>query len=630
VGTSVYRYRFAAAAVILALCVLFELSGSSIDCLSQFFNGELTGSGVLFGSPQVMRSDEFAVMTPFSLSQYFNHSGAYPYFSETIRGTLTDTFIVYGQPSWDIATVFRPFFWGYLLLGPAKGLSFFWVARLLALFLISFEFAMVYTRKDKLLSLAAAFLIALAPIVQWWFAVNGLVEMLVFGQLALLSVRGFLRSSKAWVRLLASLLFFWCLGAYILTFYPAWQVPLVYVFAALLVYVVLENRKAYVFRPRIDILAWALGLCVLVVGLLYVYSKSADTVATVLGTAYPGARVDTGGGELLSLFSSAHGGLPAPESAAFLDLFPLGILLALYLIFVEKKRDPLLIPLLAAQLLLLVYCVFGLPEPLARASLLSLSFAHRTLLAVGFANILLLLRSLALMERSPRVWQAAAVALVLAAGVGFLCRMANIEHFGRLYTLLLMAALFVCFLGVLLLHRNAVIKRLVVAALIVAVCIEGGLVNPIQRGLDVIYESELVSSIEEISRNDDGLWLVEASFPVTNLPIVVGAPTMNSTNVYPDLERWRQLDPSGEYEDIYNRYAHINVELSDDATSFELVAGDAFKLHLNYRDLSTLEVSYLMSTQDYRAKHNPAVDFTLLDRVGSYYLYELDYAENTH
>ena len=108
-------------------------------------------------------------LRPFTFSQYYNDSGQYPYFSETIRGTLTDTFIAYGLPSWNICTIFRPFVWGYLLFGPARGLSFFWVVRLLALFLVSFEFAMVYTKGNKWLSLAAGMLIAFAPTVQWWF-----------------------------------------------------------------------------------------------------------------------------------------------------------------------------------------------------------------------------------------------------------------------------------------------------------------------------------------------------------------------------------------------------------------------------------------------------------------------------
>lgn len=82
-------------------------------------------SETLIGISRSIRSDEWAVNTPMMISQYFNNAAPFPYFSETIRGALTDVFIVYGQPVLNIVEIFRPFHWGYLLLSPAKGLAFF-------------------------------------------------------------------------------------------------------------------------------------------------------------------------------------------------------------------------------------------------------------------------------------------------------------------------------------------------------------------------------------------------------------------------------------------------------------------------------------------------------------------------
>lgn len=44
--------------------------------------------------------------------------------------------MVYGQPSYAVATLFRPFLWGYLLLGAERGLAFFWDARMLCMMLV--------------------------------------------------------------------------------------------------------------------------------------------------------------------------------------------------------------------------------------------------------------------------------------------------------------------------------------------------------------------------------------------------------------------------------------------------------------------------------------------------------------
>lgn len=122
----VYQLRYLAAAVILFCCVLFEISGSSIGFWSVLLDGTYENSaqdnsGDLLGSSRSIRTDEWAVSTPMAFSQEYNHTGEYPYFSDTIRGDSTDAFIVYGQPvrSWEV--IFRPFQIGYLFLG-----SFTW------------------------------------------------------------------------------------------------------------------------------------------------------------------------------------------------------------------------------------------------------------------------------------------------------------------------------------------------------------------------------------------------------------------------------------------------------------------------------------------------------------------------
>ncbi|TXJ40439.1 DUF7657 domain-containing protein [Brachyspira pilosicoli] len=89
------RYRFAIAAIVFILCIIFEISGSSMGIYSNWLNTE---SGVIFGESRGIRSDEWKVLTPFMLSQYENHTGKFPYFSDTIRGDKTDVYMVYGLP----------------------------------------------------------------------------------------------------------------------------------------------------------------------------------------------------------------------------------------------------------------------------------------------------------------------------------------------------------------------------------------------------------------------------------------------------------------------------------------------------------------------------------------------------
>lgn len=628
-----YRYRYLIALIILVACVLLEISGSSIACLGRQIGSNNTGT--LFGIPRLIRSDEYATITPLTFSQYYNHSGQFPYFSETIRGATTDTFISYGLPSWNICTVFRPFLWGYLLLEPAKGLSFFWVARLLALWLVCFEFAMVYTNKSKWLSLAAAMLISLAPTVQWWYAVCGLVEMLIFSQGALLCVYHYMHTEKTLRKLVFAGIFLWCLGGYIYAFYPAWQISIGFVFITLLVYIILENKKGASFRWKREIPIIAAVLVIFAASVVYILSKSGDTISAIMNTVYPGSRSDTGGNGFLGLFkygasmffplTSQGLNTNTCEASAFFDLFPMGILLAIYVLFIEKKRDRMLILILIIQTVLLVYVIIGFPAFLAKITQLKYSPTNRALLALGLSNILLLIRSMSVSEKKPKTAVILVLSLALSIGVSLLCRQATGDYIGIFFEVAVVAVLFTGFMLTFAARSNGWRKLFALFCTLVVI-LSGGLVNPVQRGVDMIYKNELVQTIQSVSEKDNGLWIVESGYPITNIPILVGAPTINSTNVYPDLERWHNLDPERKYEDVYNRYAQIAVELSEDKTRFGLIQADSFLLTLNYEDLKKLEVKYILTAKNYDSFPNDLdMKFDFINKTNGFNIYEIRY-----
>lgn len=107
--------------------------------------------------------------------------------------------------------------------------------------------------------------------------------------------------------------------------------------------------------------------------------------------------------------------------------------------------------------------------------------------------------------------------------------------------------------------------------------------------------------VKNIVKDSDAkdTWIVEGmGFPVINLPMMVGAPTINSTNVYPTLERWHELDPERKYDDIYNRYAHILVNIVEEEASFELIQADYFILNININYLKKLDAKYILTGND--------------------------------
>lgn len=612
----IYLYRYYIAIGIFVLGILFEINGSSLGCWELLVSGGERGR-VILGTSRPIRSDEWIVSSSMLASQY---KADFPYFNSLYRAVPTDMFIVYGQPVKDIAVLFRPFHWGYLFLPFAKGLSFYWVGKAVALMLVSFELGMLLTEKRKNLSFLFAVMVCLAPATQWWYAVNSFPDMLIYGQLVVLLIYNYFNVKKYFVRFVIGVAFAICCGAYALVFYPAWQIPFAYAFFALAIWALYKTDRLFSWKKDIPILTVALFL--LVVGLAYVAFKSFDTIQSVMNTAYPGARCEVGGGGLSYFFrypgnllfavkETGGYGIVAPEWSVMLDLFPLGWILTAFVLLKERKKDLLLIMLAIVSLFFSVYVVFGVGEGMAKFSLLSNSTISRVFTAVGFINLLMLVRSMALMHQPMKVAEAAVGALILSFSIVMLSKkyvyMIYLDSVSVTILIVFFGILFYCLLCVTRKHMICVILGLIIPMS----CISGGLVNPVRSGVYDTAASSLGRVVRSIDKADSGIWLdATGEGRMGDFLGAVGVSIINPTNTYPVLERWRTLDPTGEYESIYNRYAHIEVELQEDSISnFTLPVQDVVHINLNINDLKLLGVDYILTKNTFVPMDTELISF---------------------
>lgn len=63
------------------------------------------------------------------------------------------------------------------------------------------------------------------------------------------------------------------------------------------------------------------------------------------------------------------------------------------------------------------------------------------------------------------------------------------------------------------------------------------------------------------------------------------------------MSLWGKIDPDGQYQDAYNRYARIEVGAAS-STSFEVMQSDLIMVHLTADDLKTLGCTYWLATGD--------------------------------
>lgn len=649
VFSAIIRWRFLIAAVVLTVCVACKLSGSSV-ALWGTVTGGTSFQGTLLGIPREIRSDEWDVMTPFSFSQV--QSGFLAQ-SPILGGGGTDVTMVYGQPAFATATLFRPFLWGYFIFGAERGLSFYWCARLLCMLLVGFSFFRLFSKDDAICALGSL-LCVLAPATQWWFAVNGTAELLIFGEGLVLVLARLLDEKKPTALWGWSALLSWLCYCYLFILYPAWQVPFFWIFLSLGVWVVLHWRAQNDTRERRMQLRSAIPatlVCLVALGVPFAWSlwSSRETIAAVMGSLYPGQRFETGGGlaELLPnlsvtfaspIYSSA---VPNPcDAAAYAALAPLGLLLAVRN-GCCKRRDTLVICLLVPYAVLLVYGFLGLPSPIARVLLLSNVPTHRLLLPLGFLDVALLVRGIALSESAAEKdsevssTQSAGTAIVcllpaiiLAVAYVMIGRLANPSALRAIlcavlfFTVLLLAAVITSMgLG----EKTVPVNGRLALALATPLLLAGAFANPIQSGAQALLSNEPANLAEEVSTEQGtGTWVTDSHVLSQDL-VAQGLPTINSVSTYPRVDLWEKIDPTGRYADCYNRYAHITVEPSS-STSFETVQADLITANLTADDLKALGVTYWLafSSTDVSIADTPTTRLVLVASSGAYNVWRVE------
>lgn len=641
-----FKYRFLIAIVCFIICVALEITGSSIGCFAG--NAE---KNLLLGVSRDIRSDEWTILTPMTWTQYMDPAGTFSYFNSVIRAESTDVFLEYGLPINTPLMVFKPFLLGYLFLPIAKGMAFFWCGRFIVLAMVSFEFGRFITNDKRLLALIYSVMIVFSPVVQWWFAINGFVEMLIFFQLSVLLFDRFLKDGNPWRRLLYATVIGICAGGYALTMYPAWMIPLAYVLLGCMIWVFYTNYKQGSIKRvgKTDLLSIFLVIVMLTISAVHIYNNSHETFATLANTIYPGQRLENGGhSSLKELFSfipsvwySANGGLYGVngnvcDCAFFIILFPSGYLL-FFRRLMKKKNDALCAIMVIVSVFLLIYCVVGLPEKVAALSLLQYSMSRRTLVIWSFANVILLIRLISLFSderdkiktnesKSSKI-PGRLIPYVIMCGMAVMgiCISYRINaSFYNKSMIIIEALLFIPLYCLLCNNRRR--TMLLWGITMTSVClISSALANPVRSGVDDIIANPNVQMIKQVVKKDPkAIWIVEGEwFPSTNLPLLAGARTINCTNIYPDIERWRIIDPKRKYEKCYNRYAAVIQVIRknghNDGKKFVLYNTLSYTVYLSDEEIKSLGTKYILSRNSLSGN-----GLNLIKSNGIYSVYMID------
>lgn len=596
--------RFLMAFICFILLVLLKVNFSSIGNWDNYTNQNTNNT--LLGTPRAIRSDEWLVSTPFYLSQSYSEFKA----TNPNLDIGNNDMNFFHAPVKDLTAFVKVDQWGYLLFGNEIGLSWQWCLKLIMMLLVYFEFGMIITNKDKGLSLLSSIWLTFSPVIMWWSIINlfaiGIGVIVLFHNYV--SKCHEMSILKKGIIAYLMLVFLYNFAYY---FYPAWQIPMMYLIFA---YVIVDFIK---YKNNLNGKDYALmGITLSASIILFAYSciSSLGAIQAIMNTKYPGARLEQGGdynfNRLTNYFVSFFLPFskkfqnPSEISAYICPYLSLFILLVYYLydaiknknitIKIKVKNNWYFIATIIVTCIMLMWLGIKWPIFVARITGLSNSPTSRIenvfeLLVV----VLVIIIAEKVFNRKNKIFSkkvAFTFSLLITmiayfiATKGIYKDIFNSDYF----------KLFVVLLPIIFLMSFTFLggyKKEFIYFMILINLFSGATVNPISRGTNAITNTDIAKKARSISSKDpDAIWAgsqnVNSQYLIAN-----GIKVINGINEYPNYNWINKIDRKHDYENVWNRYAHISIKLSD-KTYFKLIQTDLYELYLNYDDIKALNIKY--------------------------------------
>ena len=569
---------------------LLGLNGSSTALWNSYADRGLPNAGVILGSPQKVRSDEWLLQTPWIFSQA-RRTPAFSPINPTVGSDATP--LVTNLPVRHWSTLFRPQMWPFFLLSTERAFAFYWNFKIFSLLLGAMLFFGVLTGGKTLLDLAGAIFLTFSFYVQWWLSTpTCLPEMLAMLFFALWLLARVFRGRVRWQVTAAAVGAVIAIENFIFFCYPRFQVPLVYLAAAFLLTGLITLPKGDELRRfRLCCLGFVITAVALVTWCWW--RDIAEIVRITSLLSYPGKIRFAGGdfewGRLLAPFlefSMTGDRYPerlgnACEAAGFFFIAPLLALPAIRDAIRGRADRAFIVPLVLVACVVF-YMVAGIPMWAAQISGWSYVSSGRASVLVGVATAIALVRYLG---RDEKVSATSKAWWIFGGWVLFfiaLLKSTNVwlEHFETPGTIIASALLF----GLI---ATCIWIRSVVATCVLLVLPQfyaSALINPVARGVSGITQSGLLQWVAEAQKNQPaGKWIVLGdTFRARLLPDFVkatGIDVLGGMRCNPDEEMLRILDPPKKYAALTDRYAWIHFKRADvKMPVFEAAPGLAYDI----------------------------------------------------
>lgn len=576
-GYAIWFYAICAT-IFLVFC-LAGLQGSSISIYSSLYHYGEYGAKPLLGVPRSVRVDEWNFHTPAILNQYLRTNRFSP--DDTLAGPGKAGLIA-NIPVRHFTTVFRPEFWGFFVLPFDYAYSVYWEAKWFILLTGLFTLLLLLTQSTPA-SVIGALWFLFSSSTQWQLSWPSLLpDMAGLCCWIICFVCYLLVTTNLTAAAIAALCTVGCAVDFAMCAYIPHQIPFVW-FAVFVVFFWASLKLPLIMgrpfrRKRMAVLLLTCLALMAIMGLLY--RDIAPTVAKIGGTSYPGQRSMGGGSNNLIALGSDFLDLWKTEThfplvlgnicegAGFLWLAPVVLFSLTRVRRLDQRQKGAFFSLGLLFVLMWSWQVLPVPAKFARFTFFDRVGCGRAIPALGLANVAVVTLALSWSRSESRrsVRQHLiessgifAITLIVLGLVNF--GLGNFFSLIRLYiaAVLLTAAIKCMLEGWMMAFGCAVVLPSMLAV---------SLANPVQRGFDTVFGSEIFQTVQSRPELQRGKWLVFSQDPTAvGFFGSLGCDVYNGLKYAPDLKGLALFDPTGKDHAIFNQSGYLLADVPNSGLS---------------------------------------------------------------
>lgn len=621
----IYKYRYWIIGVIFIISVfILKINFSSFQTFEGILpNNVNVAKEIQLGVYRGIRSDEWGVLTPLQLSQDGNN---YNNKSDLLGENSGVSVISGGIPTKDLSIIGKPFLWGFILFGAEIGFSWYSVTKILLLLIFSYKLICILTQNRKLATLGSI-VIGFSPGIQWWFTTNAqCTESIICWEMIIVSMYNIFSNKLSRIKYFYGAILLVGTIGFTLALYPPLQVPLFYLGILLLIGLYLDNKKDIVFsKQNFAILG---GIIVGYAFIMFItLSNILPEIQKIMNTVYPGKRSVTGGALTLEYLFNYIPTILLPfkeipysnssEISSFITLFPFP--LVVYFANRDIYNSNVIKCIVLFILGSLEFMYVGLPQFIAKITLMNFTTEKRLFVIFGFACTLLVMCMLNYNKKSEnKKIPLGQIVLYLVIWYYAYRNFGNLIGYMGKIIFIVVLAMFSALIYYFNINKDRFIKLLLLITILVGITI-----NPINFGIEEIRGTQFSSAVRQINKEDSGMWMTIDDLWISKYILAQGVQILNALNYPPMLQTWGSLDKNNEFSDVYNRYAHVKVNLQENSEAkFNLIQPDVFEVNMSIEQVTKLGVKYIVTKQELD-KNIGNVSLIYVDTFDRIYIYKI-------